>query len=155
MSMRPNGWSWIRNFHISWMRVRTKLTDVRTIVFELRFLPYEWARPDGNLRRPDGCINLPLFELWKENMKLIDHWTSSGRAAETSGWMQAGTEASWCSEGSRLKSTSSEWMILGLLGVRTVGTVDRWASGRDDMSSGRLGREPTYLSCRIFWNTSA
>jgi hypothetical protein len=63
---RPDGWSWIRNFHICRTRVRTKLTDVRTVVFELQFLPYVWARLDWNPRRPDGCINLPLFELGKK-----------------------------------------------------------------------------------------
>jgi hypothetical protein len=65
-------------------------------------------------------------------MKLIDHWTSSGRAAETSGRMQAGTEVSRYSEESGQKFTSSRRMMLGLSGVRTVwhvfqkaGTVDR------------------------------
>jgi len=28
-----------------------RLTDVRTVIFELWFLPYVWACPDGNLRR--------------------------------------------------------------------------------------------------------
>jgi hypothetical protein len=65
----PDGWSRIHNFHICWTRVRTKLTDVRTVVFELRFLPYVWARPDGNPRRPDCCSNLPIYELGK-NLKL-------------------------------------------------------------------------------------
>jgi hypothetical protein len=37
-----------------------RLTDVRTVIFELRFLPYYWARPDGYL-------NLPLFWTWKES----------------------------------------------------------------------------------------
>jgi len=89
------------------------------------------VRPDGNPRRPDGCINLPLFELGK-NLKLIDHWTSFGRAAESFGRMQAGTEASRYSEGYGWKSTSSGRMMLGLSGVRkgwhvvrTTGTVDR------------------------------
>jgi hypothetical protein len=72
---RPDGWSWIRNFHICWTRVRTMLTDVWTVVFELRFLPYEWARPDGNPRHPDGCINLPLFDLGKK----IWCWSITGR----------------------------------------------------------------------------
>jgi hypothetical protein len=65
-------------------------------------------------------------------MKLIDHWTSSGRAAETSERMQAGTEASRYSEGSGRKSTSSGRMMLDLSGVqkvlyvvRTARTVDR------------------------------
>jgi hypothetical protein len=45
-------------------------------------------------------------------MKLIDHWKSLGRAAETSGRMQAGTEASRYCEGSRRKSTLSERLEL-------------------------------------------
>jgi hypothetical protein len=69
-----DGWSWIRNFQICWMRVRTKLTEIRTVVFELRFLPYVWGRPDGNPCCPDGCINLPLFELWKK----IWSWSITG-----------------------------------------------------------------------------
>jgi len=105
--------------------------NVRMVVFELRFLPQGEARPYGNPCRPDGCINLPLFELWKENLKLINHWTSSGRAAETSGRMQAGTEASRCSEGSRRKSTSSGRMMLGLSGrPNSMGRrPDGWNSG--------------------------
>jgi hypothetical protein len=49
--------------------------------------------------------------------------------------MQAGTEASRHSGGSRRKDTSSgrdEHV------VQTDGTVDRWTSGRDNTSSGRL-----------------
>jgi hypothetical protein len=104
---RLDFWTSTRNFHICYARVQTievesaisltderesrpRLTVVRTVIFELRFLPYVWARPDGK------C-------------------TSSGR------------------------------MMLGLSNIRTVrhvvwtdGTVDRWASRRDDTSSGRL-----------------
>jgi hypothetical protein len=93
-----------------------------------------------------------LIWTWKENLKLIDHWTSSGRAAETSGRMQVGTEASRYSEGSGRKYTSSGRMMLDLSGiltewhvVQTDGTVDTWASRRDDTSSGRLTRN------RFFW----
>jgi len=50
------------------------LTDVRTVVFELQFLPYVWARPDGNTRRPDSWINLPLIELGKK----IESWSITG-----------------------------------------------------------------------------
>jgi hypothetical protein len=46
---------------------RPRLTDVRTVIFEMRFLPYVWARPEGNLRRPDGWSNLPLNWTWKES----------------------------------------------------------------------------------------
>jgi hypothetical protein len=52
-------------------------------------------------------------------------WTSSGRAVELSGWIQAGIEASRYSEGSGR-------MMLDLSGIRTVwhvvrtdGTVDK------------------------------
>jgi hypothetical protein len=41
-------------------------TGVRTVGFELRFLPYGVARLDENPRRLDGCSNLPLFELGKK-----------------------------------------------------------------------------------------
>jgi hypothetical protein len=63
---RPDGWSSSRNFHICWAHVRTMATGIQTVEFELRFLPYVWARPDGNPHRPDGCSNLPLFELGKK-----------------------------------------------------------------------------------------
>jgi len=129
------------------------LTDVWTVIFELRFLPYVWVRPDGKPRRPDG-VSIPISELGK-NLKLIDHWWTSGRAAEMSGRMQARTEASWYSGGSGLKDTSSERMMLVCLAsgrdehvVRTNGTVDRWASGRDDTSSGWLTRN---LKSSIFF----
>jgi hypothetical protein len=133
----PDGWSRISNFHISCMRVRT-------VIFELRFLPYVWSRPDGKPHRPDGVSIFPYSELGK-NLKLINHWWSSERAAEMSGRMQAGTEASRYSEGSGRKDMSSVRMMLFCLAsgqdehvVRTDGTVDRWTSGWDDTSSGRL-----------------
>jgi hypothetical protein len=103
--------------------------DVWTVIFELPFLPYLWARQDG-------VSIFPYSELGK-NLKLIDHWWTSGRAAEMSGRMQAGTEASRYSGG-------SERMMLVCLAsgrdehvVRTDGTVDRWTSGQDDTSSGQ------------------
>jgi hypothetical protein len=102
------------------------LTDFRTVIFELRFLPYLWARPDRKPHCPDDVSIFPCSELGK-NLKLIDHWWMFGRAAETSRWMQAGTEASWYSGGSRPKDTSFGWMMLVCL-----------ASGRYDTSSGRM-----------------
>jgi hypothetical protein len=44
-----------------------RLTDVRTVIFELWFLPYIWGRLDRKPHRQDGCINLPLFWTWKES----------------------------------------------------------------------------------------
>jgi len=70
---RPNGWSDVRNLHIWYRRVRTMITDVRTSGSELRYLPYGWARPEGNPRRPDDCSNLPISVFWKEFLKL--DWT--------------------------------------------------------------------------------
>jgi hypothetical protein len=104
-----------------------RLTDVRTVIFELRFLPYLWSRPDGKPHRPDGVSIFPYTELGK-NLKLIDHWWTFERATERSGRMQARTKASRHSVGSGRKRYV----------VRTDGKVDRWASGWDDTSSGRL-----------------
>jgi hypothetical protein len=105
---------------------RPMLTDVQTVIFELRFLSSLWARPDGKPHRPDGVSIFPYSKLGN-NLKLIDHWWTSGRAAEMSGRMQARTEASRYSGGSRRKDTSSGWMMLVCL-----------ASGRYDTSSGRM-----------------
>jgi hypothetical protein len=86
----------------------------------------------------------PYIELGK-NLKLIDHKWMFGRAAKRSGRMQAGIEASRHSVGPDGKDTSSGRMMLVCLAsgrdehvIRTDGTVDRWASGRDDTSSERL-----------------
>jgi len=113
------------------------LTDVRTVIFEMRFLPYLWARPNGKLRRSNGVSIFPYSELGK-NLKLIDHWWTSGRAAEMSGRMQARTEASRHSVGSRRMILVCPASGQDEHVVRTDGTVDRWTSGRDNMSSGRL-----------------
>jgi hypothetical protein len=84
------------------------------------------ARPDGKPHHPDDVSIFPYSELGK-NLKLIDRWWTTGRAAEMSGRMQAGTEASRYSEGSGRKNTLSGQMMLVCL-----------ASGLDDTSSGRL-----------------
>jgi len=165
---RPDGWSRIGNFLNCWMRVRTKvdcrpdgyiwivilvlcksasgprLTVVRTVIFELRFLPYLRARLDGNPRRPDGWSNLPLNELGK-NLKLIDHWEASRWAAETSGRMQAGIEASRYSGASGRKvhvvRTDDAWSVWrpvgwnsGQMSVRTGWHVV-WTADREPKSS--------------------
>jgi hypothetical protein len=66
---------------------RSRLTDVRTGIFELRFLPYLDSRPDEIPHRPDGRMIFPLSELGK-NLRLVEYREASGRAAETSGRMQ-------------------------------------------------------------------
>jgi hypothetical protein len=74
----PDSYSSTPNFHIGNARVRTmiavvqtvevesaisffdahvsgpQLSDVRTVIFELRFLPYRDTRPDRIAHRPDG-----------------------------------------------------------------------------------------------------
>jgi hypothetical protein len=107
-----------------------RLTDVRTVIFELQFLPYIWARPDG-------CINLPLFRTWKESKA-----NQSLKGVQTGCW-DVRTDASWN------KSFSIQYRVwMEKYVVRTVDawsverpdgmtrrldgwTVDRWASGRD------------------------
>jgi len=129
----PNCWSRIGNFHISCTRVRT-----------------------GNHIVWMGISIFPYSELGK-NLKLIDHWEASGQVAKTSGRIQAGTVASRYSRGPKEKWTSSGWMMLGLIGVRTVwyivrmdGTVVRWVSGR--LAGNR--KLLSWKQCRIFWHHS-
>jgi hypothetical protein len=67
----PDGYSSTQNFHIGNARVRTvevesvisffdarasgpQLSDIRMVIFELRFLPNGDARPDGRPHRPEG-----------------------------------------------------------------------------------------------------
>jgi hypothetical protein len=161
---RPDGWSWIRNFHICWTRVRTMLTDVRTGEFELRFLPYKWARPEGNPRRPDSCNNLPIFELGK-NLKL----DRILRGVRTGCW-DVRTDASWNRSFSIQRSVRTEIHV-----VRTDDALVCRGSGRYDTSSERLevwtdGRPDgmtrhsddwqgtenllTCKQCRVFWKYS-
>jgi hypothetical protein len=121
------------------------LAGVQTSGFELRYLPYGWARPDGNPRRPDGCSNLLIFVFWKEILKL-------GRTLSVvqMGFWNIRTNSSWNSsklldtgEGPDGNPRRSNGWCYGQLGVRTVWHIVRTA-----------GREPNYLTCkmyRIFW----
>jgi hypothetical protein len=119
------------------------LIDVWMVEFELRFLPYLWARPEGNRHHPDGVSIFPYSELGK-NLKLIDHWWVSGRAAETSGQMQAGTKASRYSVGSRRKDMSSRRMMLVCL---ASGRMEQWTDGRPDGMTRRPdGWQGTWIS---------
>jgi hypothetical protein len=132
------------------------LTDVRTVIFELRFLPYVWVRPDGKPRRPDGVSIFPYLELGK-NMKLIDHWWTFGRDAERSRRMQAGTKASRYSVGSGRKDTSSRRMMMVCL------ASGRMKQLRDGRPNG-ITRHPdgwqgiwnliSFSLCRVFWKCS-
>jgi hypothetical protein len=81
----------------------------------------------------------------ERNLKLIEYWEASGRAAETSGRMQARENLLDTVEGPDWETRRPDrWCLVFLASgrerhvVRTDGTVDRWASERDDTSSGRL-----------------
>jgi hypothetical protein len=105
------------------------LTGVRTSGFDLRYLPYGWARLDGNPRRPDDCSNLPISVFGKKSWSLIEHWESSGGAAESSWRMQAGAVQSF---------STQRKVRTGIHVARTDDALVWCASGRFDMSSKRL-----------------
>jgi hypothetical protein len=160
---RPDGWSSTRNFHIYCARVRT-MKGRRLAVEVKSAISISIERPSGLLNwNCDSCLKekrvrteihvvrtvVAIFPyiILERIGSLIEYWRASGQAAESSGRMQAGLEASRCSEG-------SERMMLGLSGVRTVwhvvrtdGIVDRWASGQDRTVVRTTDREPILLTC--------
>jgi hypothetical protein len=152
---RPDGWSRIRNFHIRCTRVWTMadwssdcwisiaILDLRrstsgresTSSGRLYQYSHKWTwkesealsnterRSDGLLRRPDGC---------KLEQKLLDTVRGSDRSPRHSdGWWLV---------------CLGFWTVWHI--VRTDGRVDRWASGRDDTSSGRLTGNQNLLTCK-------
>jgi len=140
----PDVWSRIGNFLNWWARIRTNADWRSDSDIWIAILALCMSASGRETTSSGRCINLPISELGK-NLKLIDHWWTSGRAVEMSGRMQARTEASRYSGGSGRKDTSSGRMMLVCLAsgrdehvVRSDGTVDRWAFGWDDTSSGRL-----------------
>jgi hypothetical protein len=46
---------------------RPQLSDVRTVIFELQFLPYGDVRPDGIQHRSYGWLIFPFLELGKKS----------------------------------------------------------------------------------------
>jgi len=143
---RPDGRTFATsNFHIKASRVRTMLTGVRTSGLWMRYLPYGWARPDGNPRRSDGCSDLPITMFWKEILKLVEYWVSSGCVAETSGRMQVGVVRNFSTQW-KVRTGSSrhpDGCCLEQMDVRTVWHVVLTAD-----------REPNFLTCKlrkIFW----
>jgi len=160
---RPDGWSSTRNFHICGTRVRTVevksaisisverasgpwQTDVRTVEFELGTCLMETRVRTGNhvIRTVEAIF--PYLHLERIG-SLIDY-------------CDVRTDASWN------RSFSIQWRVpteihvvwtddAWSVGVQTVwhvvrtdGTVDRWASGWDDTSSGRLTRNLILLTCK-------
>jgi hypothetical protein len=145
---RLDGWSWIRNFHISCTRVRTKSDwrpdgDIWIVILALR------RRATGRDTSSSGrLIDLSFIGTWKESET---GWVLRG--VRTGCW-DVRTDASWIdtsrhSGGSERKCMSSGRMMLGLIGVRTVwhvvrtnGSVVRWSSGRDGSIVRTADREP-------------
>jgi hypothetical protein len=89
-----------------------------------------------------------------ERKKLVEHWESIGHAAEKSRRMQAGAVRNFLTQGKVWTKSShhpDRWCFeqMGFQKVwhvvRTAGALNRWASGRYDMSFGWLVRN------RIFW----
>jgi len=122
-------WGWTSERLIFYM------TSIRTVEFELRFLPYGWARSDGNPRCPDGCSNLPLFELGRksEASRSLSRLDGLLRRPDRCKLEQKLLDAE---EGLDGNPRRPDGWCFGLLGVRTVwhfvrmaGTMDRWASG--------------------------
>jgi hypothetical protein len=124
-SYQTSGWSYLNcDSCLKETRVRTGYHIVRTV---------DWSSLSWNLER---------------NQKLIECWEGSGCYAETSGRIQAGIETSRYSMGSGwnldfvrtddagLSSVRTVWHV-----VRTDGTVDRWASGRDGLIIRTADRE--------------
>jgi hypothetical protein len=159
---RPNGYSSTRNFHICNALVRTMIGSFPDGWSRIsNFLLWCTRVQNTAVRRPDGHIWIVILAFtetpvrtgyhivqtvdwsslsWnlERNQKLIEYWEASGRAAETSGRMQAGTETSRYSMGSGRNEHFVRTDDAGLSGVRTGwhvvrtdGTVDRWVSGRD------------------------
>jgi len=87
----------------------------------------------------------PYLCFGKKSWSLIEHWESSGQAAELFGRMQAGA----------VRSFSTQKKVQTVIHVvRMDDALDRWVSGRYDMSSGRLTENQIFWLCklcRIFW----
>jgi len=142
---RPDSWSSTRNFHICWTRVRT-MADWRLDGWVLNCKLALGSSASGwESTSSERLQHLPIFDFGKKIWILIDHWESSGR-------MQAGTEASQFKGVSRRKSTSSGRMILW--SVRSSDGVARppesWNYGQMSIQTGwhavwTAGREPIFL----------
>jgi hypothetical protein len=94
----------------------------------------------------------PYTELGK-NLKLIDHWWTSGRAAERFGRMQARTEASRHSVGSGRKRYVVQKDDAGLSGVLSWWTclLDGWNSGQMGVRTGWHIVQTTDRESEIFY----
>jgi len=94
------------------------------------------------------------------NLKLVDHWELSERAAETSGRMQAGTEASRCrGRSGRDPRHPDEWCFVYRAFERYGTSSGSWNYGQIGVQTGwhvvwTAGREPFFLDLKNLRNTS-
>jgi len=71
------------------------LTDVWTVEFELQFLPYKWARPDGNPRRPDGMVRRPNgWNSWQMSVRTGWHVVRTADREPKIFWLASSAESS-------------------------------------------------------------
>jgi hypothetical protein len=122
------------------------MTDVRTMIFELRFLPYGDARLDGNLRRSDGWINLPLFWTWKES--------EAGRVlrdVQTGCWYVR-TDTSWYRIFSTQWRVWTEKHVVRTYDAWSVGHLDGMARHPDGWNSGHKGVRTGWLDRPNGWH---
>jgi hypothetical protein len=126
-----------------------RLSDVQTGVFELQFLPYGDARPDG-------WSIFPLLELGK-NLRQIEYREASGRAAESPDGCKLDRTflTQWRVRTERhVVRTDDAWSVWSANGMarRPDGwNSDRWASGRDGSIVQTADKE---LKLFWLWSTS-
>jgi hypothetical protein len=121
-------------------------TGARTVEFELRFLPYGWAHSDENPCRPDGWINLPLFELGKKIWSWLNIESHpDGLLKRPDGCKLEQIGASRYRGRSKRESMSSGQMMLriashpdSMLRRPDGWSLDSLVFGREDTLSGRL-----------------
>jgi hypothetical protein len=161
---RPDDWSRIGNFHISCTHVWTMLTVVWMVEFELRFLPYILARPDGKPHRPDSCINLPLLWTWKESE------ADRSLIGVRTGCWDFRTDASWNRSFSIQYRVRTENHVIRTDDAWSVGCLDGMARCLDGWNSEQNGRPDgmtrrpdgwqgtefllTFKQRRVFWECS-
>jgi hypothetical protein len=116
------------------------------------------VRPDRNPLRPDGDSKLPIFAFGKKIWSSITESRPDGLLNRLDG-CKLEQKLLDTEEGPDGNPRHPDGWCFGLSGVRTVwhdvqtvGTMDRWASRRDDTSSERLAGNRFFLTfkqCRI------
>jgi hypothetical protein len=131
---------------ISVMRVSgPQLSDVRTIIFELRFLPYEDARPDGIPHLPDSWLIFPFLEHGKKSE--TDRVLAGVR---TCCW-KVRTNASWHRNFSIQYGVWTEWTLRPEGWCWSVYRPDGMTRRSDGWNSGQMGVRTGWLDRPDGW----